>query len=64
MPKLTLGSRAYTGGGGRGEGANIFRNNAFFVLICVPLKYLILMPDIKEAKCFEFTVQIFESVLK
>ena len=26
---------------------------------CVPLKYLILMPDILEAKCFEFTVQIF-----
>jgi len=27
--------------------------------VCVPLKYLILMPDILEAKCFEFTVQIF-----
>jgi len=26
--------------------------------VCVPLKYLILMPDIQEAKCFEFTVQI------
>ena len=25
---------------------------------CVPLKYLILMPDIQEAKCFEFTVKI------
>ena len=22
--------------------------------VCVPLKYLILMPDIREAKCFEF----------
>jgi len=26
--------------------------------VCVPLKCLILMPDIQEAKCFEFTVQI------
>ena len=26
--------------------------------VCVPLKYLILIPDIQEAKCFEFTVQI------
>ena len=26
--------------------------------VCVPLKYIILMPDIQEAKCFEFTVQI------
>ena len=26
--------------------------------VCVPLKYLILMPDIQEAKYFEFTVQI------
>ena len=25
---------------------------------CVPLKYLILIPDIQEAKFFEFTVQI------
>ena len=25
---------------------------------CVPLKYLILMPEIQEAKCFKFTVQI------
>jgi len=24
----------------------------------VPFKYLILMPDIQEAKCYEFTVQI------
>ena len=26
--------------------------------VCVPLKHLIFMPDIQEAKCFEFTVQI------
>ena len=26
--------------------------------LCVPLKYQILMPNIQEAKCFEFTVQI------
>ena len=26
--------------------------------VCETLKYLILMPDIQEAKCFEFTVQI------
>ena len=26
--------------------------------VCVPLKYLILMPDIQEAKYIEFTVQI------
>ena len=26
--------------------------------VCVHLKYLILMPDIQEAKCFEFKVQI------
>ena len=26
--------------------------------VCVPLKYLILRPDIQEAKCFEFTVQM------
>ena len=26
--------------------------------VCVHLKYLILMPDIQEAKCFEFTVHI------
>ena len=25
---------------------------------CVPLKYLKLMPEIQEAKCFECTVQI------
>ena len=25
--------------------------------VCVPLKYFILMHDIQEAKCFEFTVQ-------
>ena len=25
---------------------------------CVSLKYLILMPDIQEAKCFKFKVQI------
>ena len=30
--------------------------------VCVPLKYLILMPDIQEAKYFEFTVQIFPSI--
>ena len=26
--------------------------------VCVPLKYLRLRPDIQEAKCFEFTVQM------
>ena len=26
--------------------------------VCVPLMYLMLMPDIQEAKCFEFTVHI------
>ena len=26
--------------------------------VCVPLKFLTLMSDIQEAKCFEFTVQI------
>ena len=26
--------------------------------VCVPLNYLILIHDIQEAKCFEFTVQI------
>ena len=29
--------------------------------VCVPLKYHILMPDIQEAKCFEFTVLILPS---
>ena len=27
--------------------------------LCVPLKYLLLMPYFQEAKYFEFTVQIF-----
>jgi len=26
--------------------------------VCVPLMYLMLMSDIQEAKCFEFTVHI------
>ena len=52
----------------------IFQKHVFFCQFClrrvkvvfarynwtvfVPLKYLILMPNIQEAKCFEFTVQI------
>ena len=31
---------------------------------CVPLKYLKLMPDIQEAKCFECTVQILPPPLR
>ena len=29
-----------------------------YCTVRVPLKYLILMPDIQEAKCFKFTDQI------
>ena len=32
-------------------------------IVCVPLKYLILIPDIQEAKCFEFTVKILPPAL-
>jgi len=30
--------------------------NVIELYVCVPLRYLILMPDIQEAKRFEFTV--------
>ena len=32
---------------------------ALYRIVCVPLKYLIPMPDIQEAKCFELKVQFF-----
>ena len=52
---------------------SIFKNNVFLLFlfeagikqylqdnwtVCEPLEYLMLLPDIQEVKCFEFTVQM------